>query len=167
MIVSIIVAVAENGVIGKDNDLVWHLPDDMKFFKKTTTDHHILTGRKNYLSIPPKFRPLKNRTNMLLTRNENFKAPGCLLFNDLSAAIDNAKQTDEDELFIIGGGSVFNQALEQNLVDKLYVTEVHQSFKGDVFFPEIDLKKWEKKSERFHDKDEKHAYSFSFCIYEK
>ena len=133
MMVSIIVAVAENNVIGKNNDLIWHLPKDMQFFKQTTLHHHIITGRKNYISIPVKFRPLANRTNIVLTRQQDFPEEGCVVLNSLEAAIKFAKQNNENEVFIIGGGQIYKEALEKNLVDKLYVTHVHHSFDGDTF----------------------------------
>lgn len=167
MMVSIIVAVAENNVIGKNNDLIWHLPKDMQFFKQTTLHHHIITGRKNYISIPVKFRPLANRTNIVLTRQQDFPEEGCVVLNSLEAAIKFAKQNNENEVFIIGGGQIYKEALEKNLVDKLYVTHVHHSFDGDTFFPEIDTTKWKKINEETHSSDEKHAYSFSFCTYAK
>lgn len=167
MTVALIVAVAENNVIGKDNDLIWHLPKDMQFFKKTTLYHHIITGRKNYISIPEKFRPLANRTNIVLTRQQNFPEKGCIVLNSLEAAINFAKKNNETEVFIIGGGQIYKEALVKNLVDKMYITHVHHSFEGDTFFPEIDTTKWKKISEEIHLKDEKHPYSFSFCTYLK
>lgn len=167
MIVSLIVAVAENNVIGKDNTLIWHLPKDMQFFKQTTLNHHIITGRKNYISIPEKFRPLANRTNIVLTRQNNFTEKDCIVLNSLETALDFAKKNNETEVFIIGGGQIYKEALDKNLVDKMYITHVHQAFEGDTFFPEIDNSKWQKTSEEKYLKDEKHAYDFSFCIYSR
>jgi dihydrofolate reductase len=167
MIVSLIVAVAENNVIGKDNTLIWHLPKDMQFFKLTTLNHHIITGRKNYISIPEKFRPLANRTNIVLTRQNDFTEEGCVILNSLEAAIEFAKNNNENEVFIIGGGQIYKEALDKDLVDKMYITHVHHTFEGDTFFPEIDSSKWKKISEEHHIKDEKHAYDFSFCIYSR
>ncbi len=167
MIVSLIVAVAENNVIGKDNTLIWHLPKDMRFFKQTTLNHHIITGRKNYISIPEKFRPLANRTNIVLTRQNNFTEENCVVLNSLETALDFAKKNNETEVFIIGGGQIYKEALDKNLVDKMYITHVHQAFEGDTFFPEIDSSKWQKTSEEKYLKDEKHAHDFSFCIYSR
>lgn len=167
MIVSLIVAVAENNVIGKDNTLIWHLPKDMQFFKQTTLNHHIITGRKNYISIPEKFRPLANRTNIVLTRQNDFTEQGCVVLNSLEAAIEFAKRNNETEVFIIGGGQIYKEALDKNLVDKMYITHVHQAFEGDTFFPEVNIEKWQKISEEHHRKDEKHAYGFSFCVYSR
>lgn len=167
MIVSLIVAVAENNVIGKDNTLIWHLPKDMQFFKQTTLNHHIITGRKNYISIPEKFRPLANRTNIVLTRQNDFTEQGCVVLNSLEAAIEFAKRNNETEVFIIGGGQIYKEALDKNLVDKMYITHVHQAFEGDTFFPEVNIEKWQKISEEHHRKDEKNAYGFSFCVYSR
>lgn len=167
MIVSLIVAVAENNVIGKDNTLIWHLPKDMQFFKNTTTNHHIITGRKNYISIPEKYRPLANRTNIVLTRKQNFTEENCIVLNSLEKALDFAKKNKEKEVFIIGGGQIYKEALDKDLVDKMYITQIHHTFEGDTFFPEIDSEKWQKKSEEHFSKDEKHAYAFSICVYTK
>ena len=167
MIVSLIVAVAENNVIGKDNTLIWHLPKDMQFFKQTTLNHHIITGRKNYISIPEKFRPLANRTNIVLTRQNNFTEENCVILNSLEKAIEFAKKNNETEVFIIGGGQIYKEALDKGLVDKMYITHVHHAFEGDTFFPEIETKNWKKISEEHHSKDEKHAYDFSFCVYSR
>lgn len=167
MITSLIVAIAENNVIGKDNDLIWHLPNDMKFFKEKTLNHHIITGRKNYISIPEKYRPLANRTNIVLTHQTNFKEEGCIVLHSLEDAIAHAKKNNEAELFIIGGGQIYKEALEKGLVDRMYITHVHHQFNGDTFFPEINNKTWKKASEINNPIDEKHQYSYSFAVYEK
>ena len=164
--VSLIVAVANNGVIGKDNDLIWHLPKDMKFFKETTQDHHVIMGRKNFESIPEKYRPLPNRTNVVITRQSDYKAEGCVVVNSVEEALEIAKQNGDNEPFIIGGGQIYKIALEQNLVDKIYLTKVHHTFEGDTFFPELG-NDW-KESERIDCKaDEKHAHDYSFLTFEK
>ena len=106
MKVSLIVAVAENGVIGKDNDLIWHLPKDMQFFKETTTGHHVIMGRKNFESIPHKYRPLPNRTNIVITKQSDYKAEGCIVVNSVEEALKVAKSNGDNEVFIIGGGGV-------------------------------------------------------------
>ena len=166
MIVSLIVAIAENNAIGLNNDLLWKLPNDMKYFKETTSGHHIITGRKNYISIPKKFRPLINRTNLVLTRG-NFNEEGCKCFNNLEEAILFAKTNNENEVFIIGGGQIYKEALEKNIVDKMYITHVHSSFEADTFFPEIDFKNWKRISSASFKEDEKHPYSYTFAVYEK
>ena len=166
MKVSLIVAVANNGVIGKDNDLIWHLPNDMKFFKQTTTAHHVIMGRKNFESIPERFRPLPNRTNVIITRNSDYKAEGCVVVNSVEQALEVAKQNGDKEPFIIGGGQIYKLALEANLVDKIYLTKVHHAYDGDTFFPELG-NDW-KEVERIDCKaDEKHAHAYSFLTFEK
>lgn len=166
MIVSLIVAVSENNVIGKDNDLVWNLPDDMKFFKKTTNGHFVIMGRKNYESIPEKFRPLPNRTNVIITRQTNFQAKDCLVVNDINQALDLAKNAQEQEAFIIGGGQIYQLALQNDLVDRIYLTRIHDEFEGDTFFPELS-EQWKEVHRQWHPADEKHNSSFSFITLEK
>ena len=166
MKVSLIVAVAENGVIGKDNDLIWNLPKDMRFFKETTWGHHVIMGRKNFESIPERYRPLTNRTNIVITRQNNYKAEGCVVVNSLEAALEVAQYNRDNEPFIIGGGQIYKLALEGNLVDKIYFTEVHNSFEGDTFFPELS-DEWKEINRKDYKADEKHAYNFSIITYEK
>lgn len=167
MIISLIVAIAENNAIGKDNDLLWRLPNDMQYFKTKTLHHHIVTGRKNYISIPPKFRPLVDRTNIVLTHQTNFQEKNCVILHSLEDAIEYAKSNNEEELFIIGGGQIYHEALSKKLIDKMYITHVSQTFEADTFFPEIDLQLFQKTNEEFHEADEKHSYSYSFVVYEK
>lgn len=167
MIVSVIVAVAENNVIGKNNDLIWRLPKDMKHFKETTSGHHIITGRKNYISIPQKFRPLPNRTNIVLTKQQNFKEEGVIVANSLDEAIKIAKKNNETEVFVIGGGQIYKECIEKGLADKLYITKVHESFKGDTYFPEIDFSNWKLIFEESHLPDENNIYRFTFTTYQK
>ena len=162
MIISLIVAASENNVIGVNNSLPWRLPDDMKFFVRTTTGHHILTGRKNLESFG---KVLPNRTNLVLTRDKDYKFEGAFIFNELVEAIDFAEGREEDELMIIGGGEIYQQALP--LADRIYLTRVHTQIKGDVYFPELDSDSWTMKSEVFHPHDEKHAYDFTFQTFEK
>lgn len=142
MIRSLIVAIGLRNEIGKDNDLLWHLPVDMRFFKKTTTGHCIITGRKNYESIPVKYRPLVNRTNIVVTRNTNYQAEGAIVKNSLDSALDHAANLKEEEVFIIGGGQIYSQALKNGVVDKMYVTHVAKEYDADTFFPEIDFAQW-------------------------
>ena len=166
MKVSLIVAVAENGVIGKDNDLIWNLPKDMRFIKETTWGHHVIMGRKNFESIPERYRPLTNRTNIVITRQNNYKAEGCVVVNSLEAALEVTQYNSDNEPFIIGGGQIYKLALEGNLVDKIYFTEVHNSFEGDTFFPELS-DEWKEINRKDYKADEKHAYNFSIITYEK
>jgi len=166
MKVSLIVAVSENGVIGKDNDLIWHLPNDMRFFKKTTMGHHVIMGRKNFESIPHKYRPLPNRTNVVITKQEDYKAEGCVVVNSIEAALEVAKQNGDSEPFIIGGGQIYKIALKNNLVDRVYLTKIHHAFDGDTFFPELNSD-WEEVNKVENKADEKHGYDYDFITYEK
>ncbi len=167
MIVSLIVAVAENRVIGKDNDLIWSLPEDMKHFKRTTAGKLIITGRKNYESIPAKFRPLPNRVNYVLTRNSAYNADGCELFSSLKDALSAAKETGLEEIFIIGGGQIYKEAITENLVDRMYITHVRSAFEGDTFFPEVNWSNWEEHSSEDFSADEKHAVPYTISTYYK
>lgn len=165
MKISLIAAISLNNLIGKDNDLPWKLPKDMKYFMETTKGHHVIMGRKNYDSIPKKFMPLPNRTNIVLSRNTELEVPGCILINDIQKGIDLAREAGESELFIIGGSDIYNLALP--IADRLYLTEVNVFLDGDVYFPAIDYSKWNKVSSASHPSDEKHVYSFEFNVYEK
>ena len=166
MKVSLIVAVSENGVIGKDNDLIWHLPKDMRFFKETTLNHHVIMGRKNFESIPHKYRPLPNRTNVIITRNSDYKAEGCVVVNSVKQGLEVAKENGDKEPFIIGGGQIYKLALENNLVDKIYLTKVHHAFDGDTFFPELN-NEWKEVHKTVNKADEKHAYDYDFITLER
>ena len=166
MTVSLIVAVSENGVIGKDNDLIWHLPKDMKFFKDTTMGHHVIMGRKNFESIPHKYSPLPNRTNVVIPRKADYIAEGCVVVNSVEAAIEIAKQNRDTESFIIGGGQIYKLALEANLVDKIYLTKIHHTFDGDTFFPELSSD-WEEVNKTENKADEKHKYNYDFITLER
>ena len=158
--ISIIVAVAENNVIGKDNDLIWHLPRDLKHFKETTTGHYIIQGRKTFESCG---RPLPNRINVIITRDQKFKAEGCVIVHSLEDAIKEAK--NDPEAFIIGGGKIYEQAM--SLVDRIYLTKVHHSFEGDTFFPEINMDEWIEVDRRDFEPDEKNKYPFTILILDK
>lgn len=160
--ITIIAAIAKNNALGKDNDLIWHLPGDLKRFKKTTTGHSILMGRNTFESIG---RPLPNRTSIIITRNENYFKEGCLIANSLEAAIELAKE--EDEIFIIGGAQVYTYAIENNIADILDITLVHDEFEADVFFPEIDLKIWEEVAREDFKADEKNKFDYSFLRFQK
>jgi dihydrofolate reductase len=164
-IVSIIVAMSANRGIGRNNDLMWHLPEDMKFFKDKTFGHPVIMGRKNYESIPEKYRPFKNRLNIVISSQVNYNAPDCILVQSLSDALIAAKQHEENEVFVIGGGQVYREALELMVVDRMYITEVDAVFSdAEVFFPDFDENQWEKIELTRKTKDEKH--SFPFVVYE-
>ena len=167
MKIKLIVAVSENNVIGIKNDLPWHLPDDMLFFKQKTIDSVVIMGKKNCLSIPEKFRPLKNRTNIILTTDKTFHAKDCLIANTLESAIKLARKDSRKNIFIIGGGMGYKYAIEHGLIDLIYLTRVHANIKGDTFFPKLDMKIWKKTREIFHKKDDKHKFEFTFYTLEK
>jgi len=153
-----IAAMAANRVIGRDNDLPWHLPDDMKYFMQTTKGHAVIMGRRNYESIPEKFRPLPGRMNIVLSRDPGFKAPGCTIARTPQAALEAAATFGKDEIFIIGGAAVYELFLP--LSSKLYLTEVDASPAGDVFFPEFSKEEWIESSRSHHPGDERHAWAF-------
>jgi len=165
MKVSIIAAVARNRVIGRNNDLPWHLPNDMRFFKEKTKGHHVLTGRKNYDSIPEKFRPLPNRTNIVVTRNESYNALGAEMFKTIEEGIAFAKANGEPELFIMGGGQIYKHAIQLGVVDKMYITWVVAEPNGDIFFPEFDRNIWDKVESLKSPSDEKNAFAHIFTTY--
>jgi len=161
MTVYSIAAIAENRAIGKDNDLIWNLPDDMKFFKETTLNSVVIMGRKNFESIPHKYRPLPKRINIVLTRNEDYEADGALVYNSIEEALKFCENEAHKSVFVIGGGEIYKLALEKDLVDVMYLTRVHESFEGDSFYPEFNEARWDKEVITEHPKDEKHDYSFS------
>lgn len=160
--ITIIAAIAENNALGKDNDLIWHLPADLKRFKKVTSGHHILMGRNTYESIG---KPLPNRTTVIITRNQNYKAEGCIVVDSIEKAIEVAK--DDEHVYIIGGAQIYKQTIASDLVDQLDITKVHHNFEADVFFPEIDKSIWKEKSREDFKADEKNKYDYSFVSYKK
>ena len=165
MTLSIIVAVSENNVIGRNNDLPWHLPADMKFFKDKTMGHFVIMGRKNFDSIPDTYRPLSGRSNVVVTHQKDFHFAGLQVANSIDKAIKLAIENGETECFIIGGGEIFRQSIDR--CDKIYLTRIHHHIDGDVFFPELDKTKWKEVSRKDVDADEKNNYSFSFITLER
>jgi dihydrofolate reductase len=160
--ITIIAAIAKNNALGKNNDLFWHLPADLKCFKITTSGHYILMGRKTFESIG---KPLPNRTSVIITRNNDYFKDGCLIANSLEEALELAKE--EEKVFVIGGEQIYKYALENNLVDVLDITLVHKEFDADAFFPEIDLDIWEQVEREDFIADEKNKYDYSFIRYKK
>lgn len=150
-----IAAAAENNALGKDNGLVWHLPDDFKRFKNLTSGHPIIMGRKTFESFQ---KPLPNRLHIIITRQKNYQAEGCLVVSNLEKAI--ALTDKNQDAFVIGGGEIYQQALRFS--DKIELTRVHDSFEADTFFPEIDEKEWQLIQEEYHPKDEKHKIDFTY-----
>ncbi|HFS67899.1 MAG TPA: dihydrofolate reductase [Flavobacteriia bacterium] len=157
---TIIAAIGKNNELGKDNNLIWHLPADLKRFKQLTTGHHIIMGRKTFESIGI---PLPNRTTVIITRDKNYKVQGCITVNSLEEALEVAKK--DATPFIIGGADIYNQALK--IAEKLEITYVHHEFDADVFFPKIDLTIWEEISREFHKKDDKNPYDYTFVTYKR
>lgn len=158
---TLIAAAAENDVIGKDNQLVWHLSDDLKRFKSLTSNHCIIMGRKTFQSFG---KPLPNRTHIVISRQQNFSVPsGVIVVHNLEDALDAAK--NDSQPFIIGGGEIYRQAMPY--ADKIELTRVHERFDGDTFFPKIDSTIWTETQNIFNDKDENHQYPFSFITYQR
>jgi len=164
--VSLIVAMDKNHGIGKNNDLMWHLPRDMKFFKSTTENHVVIMGRKNYDSIPEKYRPLSSRENVIITRNPDFKASGCLTFLSLKDALKHF-EGEHREIFIIGGGEIYKLSMSMDCVYKMYITHVNGTFDADTFFPEFDKNDWETELLMVQDIDENHLFAFETVLYHK
>jgi dihydrofolate reductase len=161
MIISIIVATDRKNVIGRHNKLPWHLPADMRYFRQKTTGHCVVTGRKNYDSIPEKFKPLPDRTNIVITRNTEVNYPGAIVVHSLEDAIAEAIRLKEKELFIIGGGEIFRQALP--MTDKIYLTKIDHELTAMFFFPTIDEKRVEGGSAgRYYAPDERTIILFPF-----
>jgi dihydrofolate reductase len=159
--ITMIAAAAENDALGKDNDLLWHLPDDFKRFKRLTTGHKIIMGRKTYESFP---KPLPNRTHIIITRDKTYTTTHeqCIIVHSLEEALDLAI---DENAFIIGGGEIYKQG--EKYCNRIDLTRVHASFNADTFFPKIDKKNWVLISEEYHPKDEKHKVDFTYLTYHR
>jgi dihydrofolate reductase len=160
MTISIIVAASENNVIGKDNTLPWHLPNDLKYFKDKTMGHCVVMGRKNFESIPDKFRPLSGRTNIVITRQKDYRPQGSIIIHSIDDAIQFAKEQGETDCFVVGGGEIFKQSI--HLCDVIYITRIHQQIEGDIFFPKLNPAEWKEVSREDFKADEKNEYDYSF-----
>lgn len=156
----LVAAASENNVLGKDNDLVWHLPDDFKRFKQMTTGHSIVMGRKTFESFP---KPLPNRTHYIVTRQKDYKVEGCVVVHSLEEALQMLK--NEARIFIIGGGQIYHQSM--SFGTKIELTRVHTKVEGDAFFPEINPLEWKLTNQEFHPKDDRHAFDFTYQTFEK
>ena len=161
MTISLIVAASENNTIGKNNQLLWHLPKDMKFFKNTTWAMAVAMGRKTFESMGSK--PLAGRKNIIITRQHGWKADGVSVVRSVDEAVALANEEDYKEIFIIGGGEIFMIAFDK--AQKIYMTKVHVEIEGDVFFPVIQKKDWNLVSSTDNLADEKHPYAFTFEIW--
>ena len=162
MIISAIVARAENRVIGKDNDLPWYLPGDLKWFKEKTLGRHIILGRKSFESLP---RPLPKRVNIVVTRDTSYFHSGAVIVHSIDEALEYAKREGETEAFILGGGKIYEQTKE--LWDRLYLTEVHATPEGDTYFPEIDHGAYKVSYKESNPADERNQYAYTFNILER
>ncbi len=166
MKIVLIAAFAQNRVVGINNTLPWHLPEDLKYFKRTTSGKAIIMGRKTYDSIG---RPLPNRTNIVISRNRDFQAEGVRVVTSLEAAIELAKEVnyinDVQEVMIIGGASIYEAALP--IADRLYLTHVHAEIEGDAYFPEVNFKQWVEVSREDYQASDKNPYDYSFVVYDK
>ena len=164
---SLIVAVDAKNGIGKNNDLMWNLPADMQFFKETTKGHVVIMGRKNYDSIPEKYRPLAGRTNVILSRNADFEAPGCLVFSSLEDCLANLTLAAGQAAFIIGGAQIYELALHTGLVENMFITHIDKTYGADTFFPDFDHNNYVKTVLFEQPINEKHEASFKVCQYIK
>ncbi len=160
MIKIIMAAKAKNRGIGKNNDLIWHLPADLKFFKQTTRGHTLIMGRKTFESLA---NPLPHRDSWVVTRNESYSAEGITVFHSLESAIKAGEQKGLESVFILGGGEIYRQSMA--LADKMILTEVHEDFEGDTVFPEIDNLVWKEVGRIEHKADEKNKYDYAFVEY--
>lgn len=162
MLISFVVAATENNVIGRDNDLPWNLPDDMKFFVKITKGHHILMGRKNLESFG---KLLPHRTNIVISTKKDYHFGDAVIKHSIDEGIKYARENGEEELMIIGGGEIYKQTLP--ITDRIYLTRIHAEMEGDTFFPELDMNEWKEISSEYHPRDERHQYDFTFKVLEK
>ena len=158
--ITIIAAIGKNGELGKDNDLIWHLPKDLQRFKKVTSGHHIIMGRKTFESLG---KPLPNRTTIIITRNTNYKVEGCIIVNSLDEALKAA--SPDTNPYILGGAQIYKQAIK--IADYLDLTLVDATFDADAFFPKIDQHIWEEISRQDFKADKEHKYNYSFVTYKK
>lgn len=159
---SLLLAADENNVIGKDNQLPWHLPNDLKYFKNLTWGMPILMGRKTYESIG---KPLKGRRNIVITRSKDWNTEGVDVVHSIEGAIDVAKESDIKEIFVIGGAEIFNSTLAD--ANRIYLTRIHHQFEGDTFFKELERDEWQLVNEKHCDADEKNLYPHTFQVWER
>ena len=160
MIISAIAAMSTNRVIGRDGDLPWHLPRDMKFFKNTTIGHHVIMGRSNFASM--NYMPLRNRVNIVLTRDPFFITSSAIVLHSIEEALAYAHEAGETEAFIIGGGQIYQQSL--HFVEKIYLTTVIKEVAGDTYFPELDMNEWVLASSEHFDADDRNEYPMRFDV---
>ena len=162
MIISQIAAMSRNRVIGRNNKLPWHMPDDLAYFFRLTKGHHIIMGRRNYEANG---KALPGRVNLIVTRNQDYRAPGCIVVHSVQEALDYTEKQSEKEAFIVGGGAIYTATLP--LADRIYLTLIDAYVDGDTFFPVLDPEQWQVISEDFHSFDEKNPYNYTFYIFER
>jgi dihydrofolate reductase len=163
MTLSLIVIVSSNNVIGRDNKLPWHMPADLKRFKNLTMGHHVLMGRRTFDEIR---KPLPGRVNVIITRDPHFAAEGVALSRSIDEAINKAEAAGDLEVFLIGGGEIFNQVMHR--ADRMYMTRIHADIEGDTYFPDFDdVNEWKLIEAEHFEADEKNAYPYSFLTYER
>ena len=165
--VKLIVAKGQNNEIGKDNDLIWHLPADMRFFTQSTKGNIVIMGRRNWDSIPLKYRPLSGRVNAVVTHNRKFSHADCDTFHSVEDAINHYKENSDKAIFIIGGAQIYNYCLKNNLVDEMLITYIHQDFEADAFFPEFEENEWQKEMIMDYKIDDKNPYDFTVFRFTK
>ncbi len=158
-----VVAMDENRVIGRNNDLPWHLPDDMKWFRAKTMGKPCIMGRKTYDSLPARFRPLPGRLNIVVTRNTDYEAPGAVVVHSMDDALQAAGEVEE--IIIVGGADMFRRLMP--VVDRLYLTQVHGAAEGDVFFPPYDAREWHTDFREEHPADDRHPFAFTWLILDR
>ncbi len=162
MIISQIVAISQNRVIGKDNRLPWHMPDDLAYFFRMTRERYIIIGRKNYEANG---KALPNRINIVVTRKKDYIAPGCIVLYNINDAINYAQERGEEEVFISGGSEIYKATLE--ITDRIYLTLIDTEVEGDVFYPELDMRKWQVVSAEKHKADLRNKYDYTYFVFER
>ena len=160
--ISVIAAVGNNNVLGKDNQITWHLPADLKYFKSVTQSHVVIMGRKTFKSMG---KPLVNRINIVVTRQEDYAKDGIIVVGSVEEAMKKAAEYDDDEVFIIGGGEIYRQSLP--FTDRIYLTRIHAEYEGDTFFPEFSKDDWEVIKEEYHEPDQKNKHPYTFLVYQR
>ena len=168
MKIALIVAMGKNREIGRNNQLMWHLAEDMRFFKSTTLRHYVIMGRKNFESIPIKYRPLPDRVNIIISRDPEYMFEECYTYTSVEEAIEMGRYNGEDRVFIIGGGQIYKLAMDAGLVNEMYITKVNAEFPdADVFFPEFNESEWEQEHIQSGIEDSTNEFSFEIYKYTK
>jgi dihydrofolate reductase len=162
-IIAYVVAMDDNRLIGRDNDLPWRLPDDMRWFREKTMGKPCIMGRKTYDSLPDRFRPLPGRLNIVVTRNSGYEAPGAVVVHSVESAL--AAAGNVPEVIIVGGAYLFRELMP--VVNRLYLTQVHGAAEGDVYFPDFDPRQWRETFRQNHPADERHNFGFTWLILER